>query len=148
MARTQSVDQPAPQLFDLRIPLLKKGRSHKVVAQTDIMNVAMKCYAEGGENALHTHLEEDHVFVIMDGKARFFDKDGELATLGKHQAILAPKGWYYYFESCGDRPLIMLRFGAYVKKPARMGVDGREMPPDSPENKHVPPVPIPGAYFE
>jgi len=112
------------------------------------MNVAMKCYAEGGENALHTHLEEDHVFVIMDGKARFFDKDAELEILGRHQAILVPRGWYYRFESCGDRPLVMLRFGAYKTKPARMGTDGREMPPDSPENKHVAPVPIPGAYFE
>lgn len=148
MAITEPIEQPRPQLFDLRIPLLQKGRSHKVVAKTDIMNVAMKCYAEGGENALHTHLEEDHVFVIMDGQARFYDTDGEVATLGRHQAILAPKGWYYHFESCGDRPLVILRFGAYVSKPMRAAISGREMPPDSPENKHEDPVPIPEAYFE
>jgi mannose-6-phosphate isomerase-like protein (cupin superfamily) len=148
MAKTATAATPEPQIFDLRIPLLKKGRSHKVVARTDIMNVAMKCYAEGGENALHAHPEEDHVFVILDGKVRFYDRNGEVATLRKHQAILAPKGWYYWFESCGDRPLVILRFGAYLRPSTRIGVDGREMPPDSAENKHVEPALIPGAYFE
>jgi mannose-6-phosphate isomerase-like protein (cupin superfamily) len=143
-----AAETPRPQIFDLKIPLLKKGRSHKVVARTDIMSVAMKCYAEGGENTLHTHLEEDHVFVVLDGRARFYDGTGKVATLGKHQAILAPKGWYYRFETCGDQPLVILRFGAYVKPSTRVGLDGREMPPDSVENKHQDPVLLPGAYFE
>ena len=150
MSKAQARDTLQPQLFDLKIPLLEKGRSHKIVAETDIMNVAMKCYAEGGENTLHTHPGQDHTFIVLDGQARFFDKNGEVGVVGKNQGILAPKGWYYYFESCGDEPLVMLRFGAYMSQAARLartGMDGHVMPPDSKENKHGKPVAIPGRFF-
>lgn len=38
--------------FDLKTPYLKEGRSHKILAQTDLMSVAIKYYNEGGENTL------------------------------------------------------------------------------------------------
>lgn len=43
------------QTFELKTPYLKTGRSHNILAQTDLINVAIKYYYEGGENTLHTH---------------------------------------------------------------------------------------------
>jgi mannose-6-phosphate isomerase-like protein (cupin superfamily) len=136
-----------PQTFRVRTALLKEGRTHNVVARVGAMTVAMKCYAEGGENALHTHLDEPHVFVILQGKARFWGQDGETATLGRNEGILIPAGWFYRFESCGDEPLVILRVG-HGDGSLRVGPDGAPLPSDSPANKHVPGVPIPGAYYE
>ena len=136
-----------PQLFHLRTPLLKEGRLDTVVAKTREMTVTMKCYAEGGENELHTHVAEDHIFVVLDGEARFFGKEGETSVLGRNQGILVPAGWYYRFESCGDRPLVMLRVGA-GDGAARVNIDGQPMHGLSAENKYVPPVPIEGAFYE
>jgi len=52
--------------FELKTPYFKDGRSHQILARTDLMNVAIKYYNEGGENTLHTHPAEDHVFIVLD----------------------------------------------------------------------------------
>ena len=110
----------------------------------------MKCYAEGGENVLHAHPSEDHIFVILQGQARFHDKDDNERVLGRNEGIMLPRGTFYYFESGGDEPLVMLRVGAYVESPkvARIGLDGHEIKGDSAENKHEAPVAIEGAFYE
>jgi mannose-6-phosphate isomerase-like protein (cupin superfamily) len=147
----QDKQTPNPQLFRLRTPLLKKGRSHTILSKTDLMSVAIKCYSEGGENVLHTHPTEDHVFVILQGAARFYDSSGKIATLTRNQGILAPKGWFYRFEACGEGPLILLRFGASRDKDAaqaRIAPDGHSIPGSSRENKHEDPVAIDGAFYE
>ena len=136
-----------PQTFRVRVPLLKEGRVHNVVARAGEMTVAMKCYAEGGENALHAHLDEPHTFVILQGQARFWGQDGETGVFGRNEGILIPAGWYYRFESCGDEPLVILRVG-HGDGNIRVGLDGGLIPSDSAENKHVPGVPIEGAYYE
>ncbi len=136
-----------PQTFRMRTALLKEGRTHEIVARAGQMTVAMKCYAEGGENALHAHLDEPHTFCILQGQARFWGQDGETAVLGRHEGILIPAGWYYRFESCGDEPLVILRVG-HGDGMLRVNLDGGLLPSDSAENKHVPGVPIPGAFYE
>jgi len=47
------------QTFRLRTQLLSRGRSHDILASSKGMPVAIKCYATGGENEFHTHLNED-----------------------------------------------------------------------------------------
>ncbi len=136
-----------PQQFRVRVPLLKEGRVHNIVARAGERSVAMKCYAEGGENALHTHLDEPHVFVILQGQARFFGPDGETAVRGRNEGILIPAGWFYRFESCGDEPLVILRVG-YGDGSLRVAPDGSPLPSDSAANLHEPGVPIPGAFYE
>ncbi len=53
-----------PQLFRLRTQLLSKGRSDYTLASTDLMSIRIKCYAQGGENVLHTHPGEDRAFIL------------------------------------------------------------------------------------
>lgn len=139
-----------PQLFRLRTQLLSKGRSDYVLARTDLMSIRIKCYAWGGENALHAHPAEDHAFIVLEGAARFVGKDGEISVLTKNQGIMLPKGTYYRFESCGDVPLVLLRVGAAKEKikVSRINPEGRPLPGNSRENKHEEGVPIEGRYFQ
>jgi mannose-6-phosphate isomerase-like protein (cupin superfamily) len=157
-SRAVNEPEPKPQVFDLRIQLVKQGRIGRRVAETSRMTVGVKSYAMGGENGLHTHKNQDHAFIILQGKATFYGTDGKIGTLGRHQGIMLPLGAFYSFESCGDEPLILLRVGGLDqaaverygkgKSPARFTPDGRKITSDSPENKKEPEVPIDGAYFE
>ena len=138
------------EIFQLRTPLLSKGRLDTVLAETDIMRVWLKTYANGGENVLHAHPGEDHTFVILQGHAKFYDKAGTETVLGHNQGIMLPRGVHYYFQSCGEEPLVMLRVGAFKDKPpvTRIGGDGSPLPAYSKENKHEDPVVIEGAFYE
>jgi mannose-6-phosphate isomerase-like protein (cupin superfamily) len=141
---------PAPQLFQLKTQLLSQGRSDYTIASTDMMTVRIKCYAQGGENALHSHPAEDHTFVVLDGAARFMGQDGEIGVLKKNQGIMLPRGAYYYFKSCGDTPLVLLRVGAQKEAPKddRLRPDGKPLPGHSAENKYEEGVPIAGRWYE
>jgi len=138
------------EVYRLRTPLMKQGRSDITLAQTENMTVRIKCYAAGGENELHAHAAEDHTFTVLAGQARFWGPEGELATLGRNEGIMIPRGVFYKFESCADEPLVLMRVGAKLGKAdvPRMTVDGRPIPGDSLENKTVPPIVMEGAFYE
>jgi len=140
----------SPELFRLKTQLLSKGRSDHVLASTDLLKIRIKCYAQGGENALHAHTAEDHAFIVLDGAARFYGKEGEVARLTKNQGISLPAGCFYSFESCGNSPLVLLRVGAQKEKPkiSRIGPEGRPLPGGSAENKYEEGVPIEGLNYE
>ncbi len=147
----ESIDNSIqPLLFRLRTQLLSQGRSQYTLASTDLLSIKIKCYAEGGENALHTHPAEDHTFIVLAGKAKFFGKDGEIGVLAKNQGILVPQGFYYKYESCGDEPLVVLRLGAEKEKleASRVGLDGNSFPGKSKENNYSKGIPIEGLYYE
>jgi mannose-6-phosphate isomerase-like protein (cupin superfamily) len=145
------IDSPVKaETFRVRTPLLSKGSKGTVLAESDLMQVRIKCYAQGGENGLHTHTGEDHTFVILQGKARFHDENGNVTELGRNGGILLPRGAYYRFESCGDEQLVLLRVSAKTKATTndRLGRDGRALPGESVDNHHVDPVIIEGAFYE
>jgi mannose-6-phosphate isomerase-like protein (cupin superfamily) len=152
---------PPAQTFRLKTALLKKGRTHRVIASTQGdghgMNLAIKCYAEGGENEFHTHLQEDHTFVVLQGRAIFHQPDMPDRELGRNEGILLPAGAFYKFESVPGEPLVLLRVGNSYKPVEgsegardddRMGADGKPLPGHSIENKHVEGVPIEGAFYQ
>ena len=148
MAATKS--PPKAEVFSLKTPYLSVGRTTEFVANTDLMSVAIKVYAEGGENALHTHLHEDHAFVVLEGEATFWDRAGTETVVGKYQGICLPRGAFYYFKSTGDTNLVLLRVGANDTSwhgDTRMGPDGKPLPSRSAENKRIDGVPIPGKFF-
>jgi quercetin dioxygenase-like cupin family protein len=80
------------QPFRVRTPLTSQGRLDTVLAQADELQIRIKCYAEGGENVLHTHLKEDHSFIILQGQARFCDGDDNSQVLGRNEGIMLPDG--------------------------------------------------------
>ena len=152
---------PKAQTFRLKTALLSAGRTHRVIASTGTaehaMNVAIKCYAEGGENAFHTHQDEDHTFIVLQGRAIFHQPEGEDKELGRNEGILLPGGAFYKFEAVPGEPLVLLRVGNQAKplegqgdivESDRIAPDGSRLLGKSKENKHAEGVPIPGAFYE
>jgi len=142
-----SEDHPKAQIFSLKTPLLSAGQTNTPVAGTDLLKVRVKVYAEGGENELHAHFDEDHSFVVLQGQATFHDDAGNTNEVNKYEGILLPKGAYYYFQSTGNENLVLLRVGAGRKSgdEFRLGNEGRPLTAE--ENKRIPGVPIPGEFF-
>ena len=141
-----------PTLFSMKAQMLEQGRTDTVLAATEDLSVRLKVYASGGENELHAHPTEDHVFVILQGSARFYGPDGETQDVVANQGFLMPRGLLYRFHATStDECLVMLRVGTpnYQKQDGedRLGRDGKSLPGDSRENKQVPTVFRPGIYF-
>jgi mannose-6-phosphate isomerase-like protein (cupin superfamily) len=128
------------EVFNLRTPYLKQGRTTDLRARTDLMTVMVKVYAEGGENAMHCHTEEDHAFIVVEGQATFrVGSEDNVKVVNRWEGIMIPKGDYYRFESTGDQNLVLIRAGATPigKKNERIGPDGKPLPGDSIENGRV-----------
>lgn len=149
------------QVFRLRTPLLSQGRSHTILAssksETGAMNVAIKCYAEGGENEFHAHAKEDHTFIVLAGRARFYQPDDDARELGRNEGILIPAGALYKFEVASDEPLVLLRVGnvwqpidgeTAAANSGRQDTQGGEFGSQTKANKGAKGVPIPGAFYE
>jgi mannose-6-phosphate isomerase-like protein (cupin superfamily) len=154
-------DKLSAQTFKLRTPLLSKGRSHTILASskadTGAMNVAIKCYAEGGENEFHAHGKEDHTFIVLQGRARFFQPDQAARELGRNEGILIPAGALYKFEVASTEPLVLLRVGnvwqpvdglTSADNSGRQDTQGAEFGAQTKTNKGSKGVPIPGAFYE
>jgi len=133
-----------PSFFALSGPLPLSGRTDTVLAATPTMTVVLKCYAESGENTLHAHTTEDHVFVVLQGEANFYGPNGETKTAGPLHGVLLPHGTFYRFRASPGEPLVMIRVGASAVQAgdmfARVGFDGKPMAGNSKENQHEAPV--------
>ncbi len=124
-----------PQVYAVTTPLLAQGRSHKGLAGTDRFEIVIKCYASGGENYLHAHTEEDHSFVVLSGEATFHGPKGKIASLGRNQGILIPRGAYYSFQSSGNTPLVLLRFGVPYPGNRVIALEGNDRAVDTRDHK-------------
>lgn len=138
-----------PQTIQLKTQLVKKGRSRILLSETDNSTFRIHCYATGtGENALHAHLNEDHVFVVLKGVATFTGIDEKPFKLGKNHAIVLPKGCFYQFANYGEEPLVMIRFGAHAEKfDHRINPNGEQIGGRAAEGYGDPEL-IENAFFE
>jgi quercetin dioxygenase-like cupin family protein len=113
--------------------------------------VVLKTYASGGENELHAHPNEDHLFLVLQGRAEFYGPHEETRTLTKHEFVLLPRNTYYSFKSIDEEPLVMLRVGTVIDPKDdpiyRVNTEGGKMDGFSKENKTVP-VELSDTYFE
>lgn len=136
--------------FKLRAPLLDQGRMDTELARTRKMTARLKVYASGGENELHCHAGEDHMFVVLQGSVRFYDKDNKTTDIGKNEGVMLPAGAYYWFEATSKEPLVMIRVGSRLDEKDgddRLNIHGKPMAGNSIENKTVPVIVRPGAFF-
>jgi len=141
-----------PAFFKLRAQLLDDGRSIEPLAETENLWTWIKVYASGGENVLHAHPNEDHMFVILAGSAIFYGPNGEEKELSRNDGIMLPAGTHYYFNASSEEPLVMLRVGTHTDKNNeimyREGIDGAPIPGGTKKNKWKAPVYREGAYYE
>ena len=137
--------------FKMRAQMLEEGRTNTALARTDNMWATLKVYASGGENGLHTHPNEDHTFLVLQGRARYYDAEGGHTDVGTHEGIMLPGGAYYWFEAISKEPLVLVRIGCRTgprDTRARLNVRGEPMPPESKENKRGRVVYREGEFFE
>jgi mannose-6-phosphate isomerase-like protein (cupin superfamily) len=133
-----------PTCFKLRCRLPSTGRVDIPVAATDRLNLVLKAYASGGENAVHAHTAEDHAFIVLQGEATFFGRPGDSSvTIKKHEGILIPNGVFYKFKAGGDEQLVLLRVSAVLPGTSldvddTIGLNGRPLDSYSKENHEVP----------
>ena len=148
IARSKVTD---PSVFKVRAQLLSQGRSETVLAASPQLTLRLKVYASGGENTLHAHANEDHLFILLQGSADFYDAQGLLASVGALEGVLLPKGAHYRFIATSAQPLVMLRVGS--PNEAALGLEGRvnslgqPADPLAVENKTESPRFISDAFF-
>ena len=65
------------------------------------MWIHTKINAEGGENEIHSHLDEDHSFIVLEGQMSVFDETGREMKVEKYQGVMIPKGAYYRYLNTG-----------------------------------------------
>ena len=107
-------EQPIqPQVFRYQPPARdERATKHLVrLARTDRQFSAVQIVKEGGENNLHSHAHMDGFWFVLGGRVRFYGGEDNvvIAELGKHEGILVPRGYPYWFESAGDEDLELLQ---------------------------------------
>jgi len=131
-----------PSFFHIRAKLPQQGRTNQVLGASSRLNVVLKTYASGGENELHAHANEDHLFIVMQGEASFYGPRNERRDVARNDCVLLPAGSFYWFQAKDGEPLVLLRVGAVVDADkdvlARIGIDGEPFDGYSEENKEVP----------
>lgn len=151
-AKLTSQDRPKTQLFSLKTPYMKQGRVTQLVAETQNMWIHTKINAEGGENEIHKHLDEDHAFIVLEGQMSVFDENGGEIEVKQYQGVMIPKGAYYRYLNTGAGNLVVIRVGAGVKgqqqggQEMRLGADGKPLVSGTPENRNLPPIEA-GTFF-
>src|SRR5262249_54128376 len=141
----------APQIVTLRTQLVSAGHTKDLLAKTDGVTFHSHCYGpKGGENGLHAHVDEDRIFVVLQGEAQFSGLDGMLPVLRKNQALVLPKGCFYSFSNETTEPLVMIRFGASQKDApsGRLDPGGKPIAGRGKQHGAEPAVFIANAFFE
>src|SRR4249919_4192600 len=106
-ARIDKDEKPQTKLFSLRTPYMKQGRITQLVAETENMWIHTKINYEGGENEIHSHLDEDHAFIVLEGQMSVFDETGAELEIKQHQGVMIPRGAYYRYLNTGAGNLVV-----------------------------------------
>ncbi|TAK05998.1 cupin domain-containing protein, partial [bacterium] len=98
------------ELFKYQRPEFEGVKKSMLVCNSDLMRVHVQVVKNGGENNLHTHTGEDAFWLVLNGAVKFYGEgDKVIGELKKHEGILIPRGFNYWFESASDEPLEILR---------------------------------------
>ena len=112
-------------LFSARnTPLLSQGSTMDLLARAPSLYAHIKVYADGGENGLHSHPQEDHLFFILQGRATFSLGSGSTLVAERNQGVIVPRGNSYSFVNSGAGNLILLRIGTPTTPDLAKDVEG------------------------
>ena len=103
------------QKFSMRgLQLLSHGRTMDMLAQGEFLTLHTKVYAEGGENSLHAHDDQDHAFFVLQGEMTVTGEDETNTVIQPYEGMMIPRGGMYMFKSTGEENLVILRVAASV----------------------------------
>jgi mannose-6-phosphate isomerase-like protein (cupin superfamily) len=101
------------QVFRYERPEFEGVKKSMLMCQSDLIRVHAQVVKTGGENNLHTHTGEDAFWLVLSGGVKFYGEGDKLiAELKKHEGIMIPRGFKYWFESASDEALEILRIAA------------------------------------
>ncbi|MBI3062214.1 MAG: cupin domain-containing protein [Deltaproteobacteria bacterium] len=101
------------QLFKYERPEFEGVKKSMLICSSDILRGHIQVVKNGGENNLHTHTGEDAFWLVLSGAVKFYGEgDRLIGSLKKHEGILIPRGFKYWFESASEEPLEILRVAA------------------------------------
>jgi len=90
-------------------------RNVKRLARSELLNILLHHWDEGGEVALHHHTDGDATWVVLGGEVTFYGEgDQVLAKAGPREAVLIPRNTMYWFTNSGTAPLEMFRISPKV----------------------------------
>ena len=89
----------------------ERGASFPMITNDICVSTVQVFRAKGSGVTLHYHRNEDGYWLVLGGRAQFFNSDNEvIADLGKFEGIFVPRFTRYYFQNPdGDVPLEILR---------------------------------------
>jgi len=101
------------RLFKYQRPEFEGVKKSTLMCNSDLMRVHVQVVKHGGENNLHTHTGEDAFWLVLSGAVKFYGEgDRLIGEFKKHEGLLIPRGFSYWFESASDEPLEILRVAA------------------------------------
>ena len=125
MTVQQAPPQTGFQTFEVHPRLLEEGKTSTRLVKTDLISAGVQVIAAGGETNLHAHAGEDAIWLVLDGRARFYSVGDEVvAELDRYEAIVIPREAPYWFESASDdKNLVIMRFGARAQNEEQRRID-------------------------
>ena len=101
------------QVFKYERPEFEGVKKSIQLCKSDILKGLVQVVKKGGENNLHTHTGDDAFWLVLSGAVKFYGEgDTLIAELKKHEGIMIPRGFIYWFESASEEPLEILRVSA------------------------------------
>lgn len=104
-----------PQVFKYRMPVFDKPKTVVRMCTADTLYCDVQVGKKGSANNLHAHTGIDGIWFVLSGRVKFYGRgDAVIAELGKHEGLLIPHGFPYWFESVGEESLEMLNVACTV----------------------------------
>jgi mannose-6-phosphate isomerase-like protein (cupin superfamily) len=125
----QTQPQVTAKVFTFLSDEILDGVGDVILPGTDGLSGVVKRYVDGGENEMHCHSDQDHVFYVLQGQVMFhLEREENVVVVNQHDAVLLPRMAYYWFKSTGDEKLIMLRVSNSKENRSRLYPDGTPIP--------------------
>jgi len=107
-----AIDVVDPETFD---PESRTHDRRKLTGPLNASDVSLVRYVlEPGERfsgALHAHMDQEELFVVVEGEATFETRDGEV-TVSEDEAIRFAPGDFQSGKNDGDEDLVAFALGA------------------------------------
>ncbi|MEK6602361.1 MAG: cupin domain-containing protein [Candidatus Binatota bacterium] len=101
------------QVFKCENPEFDGVKKSIQLCKSDILRGLIQVVKKGGENNLHAHTGDDALWLVLSGAVKFYGEGDKLiAELKRHEGIMIPRGFMYWFESASEEPLEILRVSA------------------------------------
>lgn len=85
------------------------GKIHINLCETDILSGSVQVVGDEGANNLHSHKGKDGMWLVLEGRARFYTADDEvLGEFDQYEGVMVPSEFPYWFESIGEKKLEIL----------------------------------------